>query len=90
MATARNSSRVVGVYIDIVQPGFHNAIALTNNGTLQEDLVLNAVNSTRGDRHCYILLSWSDVGVYYSVHPRWFRHVDAALWHLVTALLHGL
>ena len=48
MATARNASRVVGVYIDIVQPSFHNAIAVANSGTLQEDLVLNAINSTTG------------------------------------------
>lgn len=49
MAAAMNASRVVGVYIDIVQPGYHNAIALANSGTLQEDLVLNAVNATTGN-----------------------------------------
>lgn len=48
MATARNASRAVGVYIDIIQPGYHNAIALANGATLQEDLVLNAVNATTG------------------------------------------
>ncbi|KAL3153916.1 hypothetical protein ABBQ32_013480 [Trebouxia sp. C0010 RCD-2024] len=48
LATARNASRVVGVYIDIVQPAFHNAIALAEEGPLQEDLVLNAINSTGG------------------------------------------
>ena len=48
MAAARNASRVVGIYIDIVQPGYHNAIAVSNQGTLQEDLVLNTINSTGG------------------------------------------
>lgn len=48
ISTARNASRVVGIYVDIVQPAFHNAIAEANEGTLQEDLVLNAINSTDG------------------------------------------
>ena len=50
ISTARNASRVVGIYIDIVESAFHNAIASANEETLQEDLVLNAINSTGGMR----------------------------------------
>ena len=48
MAVARNASRVVGVYIEIIQPAFHNDIAIANGGTLQEDLVIRAINATTG------------------------------------------
>lgn len=46
MATARSAGRAVGVYITLLEPTYHNRLATANGTTLQEDLVLNALNAT--------------------------------------------
>jgi glycerophosphoryl diester phosphodiesterase len=61
MATARNASRVVGVYITLLQPAYHNRLAASNSTTLQEDLVLNALNAT-GNGIC--TASWNQMPVF--------------------------